>query len=391
MKKMYVGLAVLVAVVGIFAIGGVGYNLDEEFTVVQYPWGNITSFDDAGVFFKCFGKSKSYPDMDLLYFSKDAREGSEDDESIETLFTDRGKGWWSFQVAVRNPDNKMDQIAFHKRCGGDYDTYRDTINARLKSAGRKFAEVSSSSDAAQNQSGFTEDVENALKIDDFIANKFKSTIDAVELTGVEFDTKTKTLFETQQESNLLKKQAEIDAQKFAQQTLSTKAEYEQKIAQQKGEADMIAMKAVTDAEREKELAEIAANQKVEVAKLETLEQNALKEKALVEAQRGLEVATLERETADQNAEAQKLLADARKYQLEVGGAISERDKVLAEINAKRDAMVAAELSNVQVPYIVMGGGSGAEGGGSSTLTESMFQMKLMESMGILDPVAGKTK
>jgi hypothetical protein len=142
------------------------------------------------------------------------------------------------------------------------------------------------------------------------------------------------------------------------------------------------MKATTDAQREKELAEIEAQKMVSVAKLQKEEQVALKEKAVVEAERQVEVAKLERQAASENAEAQKTLADAREYQLEKGGAISERDQVLAEIAAKRDAMVAAELSKVNVPSIVMGGGNGD--GGSSTLTEAMFQMKLMESMGILD-------
>lgn len=381
MNKLYGMIALVVVVIGIITIGGVGYNEDSNFTVIQPRiGGDPVVKGDNGMYFKWFGVTDTYPDKDIIYFSKDVREGSEIDESIPTLFTDKGKGYWDFQVTVRNPTSSSDQVEFHRMVKGDYENYRNALNARLKDAGRKYAESKTASEAAENQSGFKDFVENAMMEDNILDSEFHAKVISVELVGVDFDPKTDELFEKQQESLLLKKQAQIDAEKFEQQTLSTKAEYAQKIEAQKGEADMIAMKAVTDAEREKELAEIAANQKVEVAKLETLEQEALKAKALIEAQRGLEVATLERETANEQAEAQKLLADAREYQLERGGAMSEREQVTLEIMAKRDAMVASELAKINVPHIVIGGGG--EGGSNSTLTESMFQMGLMSQMGL---------
>lgn len=380
MNKLYGIIAVVIIVVGIITIGGIGYNEDSNFTVIQPRiGGDPVVKGDNGMFFKWFGVTDTYPDKDIIYFSKDVREGSDIDESIPTLFTDKGKGYWDFQITVRNPKTEADQVEFHRMVKGDYENYRNALNARLKDAGRKYAESKTASEGAENQSEFKEFVENAMMSDPILESEFHVQVISVELVGVDFDPKTDELFVKQQESLLLKKQAQIDAEKFVQQTLSTKAEYEQKIAEQKGEADMIAMKAVTDAEREKELAEIEANKKVAVAKLQTLEQEALKEKAIVEANRSLEVARLERDTAEQQSEAQKLLADAREYQLEKGGAMSEREQVTLEIMAKRDAMVASELSKINVPHIVIGGGGE---GSNSTLTESMFQMGLMNQMGL---------
>jgi len=196
-KKGIKGIGILAIVgavlLGILAVGGVGYNVDEEFTVIQYPNGTIKVKDTAGVYFRAFGKIDVYPDRDILYFSSDAREGSNEDESIETLFVDKGTAKWSFQVAVRNPNNYKDQIDFHRICKGDYNYFKNTLNARLKSAGRKFSEKKTASEAAENQSVFVVEVENEIKGDPMIISEFHSSVIAVELVGVTFDTKTKEL------------------------------------------------------------------------------------------------------------------------------------------------------------------------------------------------------
>lgn len=389
MQKL-LGLAVLaVVIIGTIVVGGVGYNEDSNFTVIQYRLGGDPVVKaDNGMFFKWFGVTDVYPDKDIIYFSKDPREGSENDESIPTLFTDKGKGYWDFQVTVRNPTTESDQVDFHRMVKGDYENYRNALNARLKDAGRKYAESKTASEAAEAQSAFKDFVENALMNDKILDTEFHSKVISVELTGVDFDIKTDELFATQQESLLLKKQADIDAEKFTQQTLSTKAEYTQKIAQQKGEADMIAMKAVTDAEREAQLATIEAQRKVDVQELAKAEAQALSDKMTIDANALLMVAEIEKAMAIESGQAIIELAKAEQEKIELAGAMTEQERVRLTIQKERDIGVADAWANGNrlTPDFVIGDtGSGGEGG---DLNSTLFSMKLMESMGILSVTNG---
>jgi hypothetical protein len=403
MQKL-LGIAVIaVVVIGTIVVGGVGYNEDSNFTVIQYRLGGDPVVKaDNGMFFKWFGVTDVYPDKDIIYFSKDPREGSKDDESIPTLFTDKGKGWWDFQVTVRNPTSESDQVDFHRMVKGDYENYRNALNARLKDAGRKYAESKTASEAAEAQSDFKAFVEDALMNDNILDTEFHSKVISVELTGVDFDPKTDELFATQQESLLLKKQADIDAEKFTQQTLSTKAEYAQKTAQAKGEADMIAMTATTDAEREAKLATIEAQRKVDVQELEKLEAQALSDKMAIDAQAvylvaeidanaKLMVAEIAKMSAIEEASAIVALAEAEEEKIRLAGAMTEQERVRLEIQKEQNIGVADAWANgnrLTPDFIISGGG---EGGNVGDINSTLFSMKLMESMGMLDSTNGVAK
>lgn len=107
-----------------------------------------------------------------------------------------------------------------------------------------------------------------------------------------------------------------------------------------------------------------------------------KQEAETKALQQLEVAKLERQAADQNAAKQVALATAQKESLALGGAISERDRVLAEIARDQAIGVARELSKIAVPSTVFNGASGTAGGPTNSM-DNLISVTLMEKLNAL--------
>jgi len=152
--------------------------------------------------------------------------------------------------------------------------------------------------------------------------------------------------------------AETNSAKLVAVALLTKTEAETKAAQEKSVAEIQAAKLVAVALQTKQEAETKAAQEYEVSKLQ-------------------------RQAAEENAKAQIVKAEAQKRSLEVGGGISERDRVLAEISRDRDIQVAAELAKVNTPNVIIGGSNGTATGGEANTTQQLINMQLLRSMGIL--------
>lgn len=189
-----------------------------------------------------------------------------------------------------------------------------------------------------------------------------------------------------------RQKAEIEASSNQQLAAATIAANQQKLVaetnalQEKNVAETNAAKLVavalqtkqeaeTKAAQEKSVAEIAASRMVAVALL-------TKQEAETKALQELEVAKLQRSAADQNAAKQVALATAQKESLALGGAISERDRVLAEISRDQAIGVARELSKIAVPSTVFNGGS-SNGSSSPTSMDNLISVTLMEKLNAL--------
>jgi hypothetical protein len=139
-------------------------------------------------------------------------------------------------------------------------------------------------------------------------------------------------------------------------------------------ATQLAELAIIDANKEKEQAEISAEKDLSVAKLTAQSQ-------LEIANAKLAVAEVEAKAATEEAKAIQVLAAAEEDRIVKAGAITEKEKVLAEISAKRDIGVAEFLKDIKTPSVVIGGGNGGEGSG---ITASLINLKLLEATGIID-------
>ena len=141
----------------------------------------------------------------------------------------------------------------------------------------------------------------------------------------------------------------------------TIAEYEKQIAESRGKAEVEKIKAVTDAQRQKELAEIKGQQEVAVATLE-------KEKATIEANKKLEIVEIQKkeekaklEVIQIQAEQKVAEAKAKEQQIKLSGAMSEEVKYRLDIEKETKIGVAKAisdgLSKVKLPEtFIMGSG-----------------------------------
>ena len=162
------------------------------------------------------------------------------------------------------------------------------------------------------------------------------------------------------------------------------------------------MKAVTDAQREKELAEIAANKKVSVAEFEKKEalirQQKLvelaeltKKEALVKAKQKEEVAQIELVQARLDAQTKIALAEARQKEIQLSGAITEKERVLAEIMAKKQVAIAqaygSAVAGATFPQTVIVGGGKDSGDAGLAGLYKMWLMSMVDQKKALVPAA----
>ena len=146
------------------------------------------------------------------------------------------------------------------------------------------------------------------------------------------------------------------------------------VAETEAAANLEKKKATVAAQQQQEVAVIQkteavtkAQQKVEVAQQDRQEAETLKMIAKIKA-----------ETAELNKKATISAAEAK--EIEIGGGLSEKDRILAQIKADRDAKVAAALAGVRTPGVVIVGGENGKGAG---MTDTLMNLMLLKSTGIL--------
>ena len=227
--------------------------------------------------------------------------------------------------------------------------------------------------------------EFAKKIADTIIheqNLLSEGIDVVSFTCAglpKYDKETVEQFARQKEADLAKRLASAEKEKLEAEILKTEANYKRELAEFRGKAEAETAKMTTEAERTKTLAEIAAQQKVEVEKLE-------KEQMLVKASKELEVAEIAKQTEQKQLEIIKIKADqkiadaqAKQKEIELSGAITEQERVKLEFDMKTKIGVAAEMAKTYAhwnPQVIQV--SGGNGNVSST-TSSLDNFLNMEA------------
>ena len=410
-KKMIVISIVLVLALlgGWFCKDGlVGHNDDQDWQVLQGVWGHMSVRTDGGFYGKKFATVYPYSKVRRIYFSSDVREGSSLDESCKVVFSDKGTATFSSMVLYRAPyihvgeslalegeksfqEGKVSN--FHRLCRGDMSIADKTILARLKEYARIRASAMNASQSVENQAAFIDAIRNDVKNDETLV-KYGIEIEELALSDIVFDDKTLEQFAKQQDAILASKKAEAEAIKFKMQELETVADYAQQIAVEKGKAEMEKMKQVTDAERDAELARIDAQKKVTV---ETL----AKDEALVKANKALEVAKVEKEEALTVAQKQLevamkdalaaletkkaiiALAEGKEKAIQLSGAITEQEQILAQIAAQRDVDISKNLTKIQSPTTVFLGGSGNGEGGSGNYFNNLLSYTIAQTAGLL--------
>ncbi len=436
-SKLKFGGVILAIIVGLATFfGAVGKNDDQNWQVLQYPTGTVQIINTPGYYGRWFGTVTTYPRNWQVEYNDKEKTG---DWATKVTFNDGGWAHMDSIIRFASPTDTDKQRAFHRLFAGSEKNVEAAVWAHLADAMKSSGPVMSTSEhQSARRSEYNALVQEQLdkglfemrkvekQLFDQVDDKGKPVtvyatevvVDAVtkqpsvskpspltdfgikvtqfSITDVRYDEQTMKQFVTKKEAFLAAENSKAQREKETQERLMVM----EKGLREKAEAEAIAntqkAKETINATREKEVAETNANKLKSVAETEAAQKLAVAQKtaeeAIVKANqektvaetaalRELEVAKLERAAAIENAAKEIALADAKKQSLALGGAISERDRVLAEIAAKRDVEVAGQLSRIATPStVITGGGSGGSGGLTS---DTLMNLTLLKSMGIL--------
>lgn len=423
------GIAVLTFTVAGFWL--VGSNNDQSWQILQYISGEVRVVDKPGYYNTYFGTVTKYPrNFQVEYDGNDA---------FSVTFNDASSARMNAIVRISAPTTVDAKREFHRQFGGNMENVEKAVWAHLSNAIKASGPIMSSSEhQSARQAEFNQLVNEQLNLglyetrkvqrvlhDQFdekgkpitvwatevvtdekgnprVANisplaKLDLTVTQFSITHVEYDEMTRNQFASKKQAFLAAENSKAQREKEVQERLMVeekgrreKAEAEAKALKQKAEEIINAEreKAVAElnAQREKVVAETNAARELAVAQLtkQQAEVRANQEKAVAEtaALRELEVARLAKQAAEENAAKQIALAKAQEESLKIAGAISERDRVLAEIEREKAIGVARELSKIAVPTTVINSGGGSSSGGTTAM-DNLISLTLMEKLNAL--------
>lgn len=395
----------------------VGNNNDQQWLVIQYPWGNVRVIDEAGWYMKGGGSHWSYPRYWQVEYDQE--------HSFKVVFNDGGSATMNAMVRFSSPLTVEGKRDFHRLFGGNEEAVESAVWAHLSDAMKSSGPVMSASEHQSARRGeFTALVQDQLQKGLFEMKRISKTlqdqyddkgkpitvyatevvfesngvnqkiartspltdfgivITQFSITDVTYDDQTQRQFAQKKEAFLSAEGSKAQREKEVQERLMV----EERGRRQKAESESIALQKkaeqVINAQREKEVAELEANKRKVVAETEAAMQLAVammnKQEAETKAMQDLEVAKLGRMRAEEESATQIVLASAQEKALKLGGAISERDRVLAEIERDKFIGIAEHLSKVQVPKFIISGGE--KTGGTN---EQLMNMFFMRQLGIL--------
>lgn len=383
----------------------VGNNTDQDWLVIQYPWGNVKVIDSAGWYFKAGGSYWSYPRNWQVEYDRE--------HSFKVVFNDGGSCVMNAMVRFSSPVTVDGKRKFHQLFGGNEEAVEAAVWAHLSDAMKSSGPVMSASEHQSARRGeFTALVQDQLQkglfemkriskqlLDQYDDKGKPITVYATEvvfedegseqkiartspltdfgivitqfsITDVTYDDQTQRQFAQKKEAFLSAEGSKAQREKEVQERLMVEERGRREKAETESHAFRQKAEAVINAQREKEVAETNSSRMLAVAQL-------AKQEAETKAMQELEVAKLNRMKAEEEAEGQIIMAQAQEKCLMHAGALSEKERILAEIDRDKHIGMAREISKMNVPKFIIQGSEGA------STNENLVNMFLLKNLGLI--------
>ena len=343
---------------------------------------------DAGVYLQLFGKIDTYKRVATVGFGSERSGGSADISAIPVIFNDGSKAFVSGMVRVRLPDTAEGFLALKKEFAGGYEHFvRSGVIPVVKNAVKLSANLRSAQDAYTTLALFQQAIDDQVKNGAYVTRS-----DVVEITRSTGDVERVKVTVIVRDKNGNPKRLENRITELGCEILECVVgvpefdnKVEEMIAKRKDEA-MKTELAKQEAIRAKQDAITSEEQgKANVAKAK-YEKEVDKIKAVTDAQKMYEVAQLDRKTAEEQAKAKlvKKEAEAKANRLLVAAGLTPLDR--AKIQKDTAIGVAEQMAKVTFPKLMVIGGEGKNG------QVSPFDAVGLESfMRISDKLADSTK
>jgi hypothetical protein len=425
-KLVLAGVISLVVVIATVCMwnGLVGYNDYQDWQVYQSPTGNVEIIDAPGYYFKAFGKVWTYPRaIEAHYRQHDNQPG----ESIRVTFNDGGTAQVDAYVRIQLPTDTTHRLSLHQLFNANPNNIISAVQAHLTNCVKASGPVMSASEnQASRKAEFNQIVEEQLSrglfkmrrteielsdlaeivgSDESGVKERKAKVQATEIvtgkdgkpiviqesplstygigiaqfsiTDIDYDPATLKQFATKKESYLKAEQAKAERQQEVQQRLMVEERGRRQVADVQAEENQKKERATIQAEQALEVAKIAKNEAVTKAQ----QRAEVAEQTKREAETLRQIAEIKAATAELDKKATISAAEAQQKAIELGGGISEEKRVLATIQADRDAKVASALAGVKVPSVVIVGSEGSEG--KAKLSETLMNLLLLKQTGVI--------
>lgn len=361
--------------------------------VVQYPWGELVTHTEPGIYPRFFGAIQKYPLSSQFSFSMQPNQGDDADQSLRLRFNDGGHASVSGVIRWEIPTDAEHLTAVHRKFGSAKAIEQQLIRPTMESAAYTTGPLMSSTESSaekrnlllqymqdQAKSGTYQTRTVAIKIDDPISGVEK-TVNAAEIVTEN----GKPVRE--QESpithfgiNLLP--ISINQVKYDKE-IEIQIQNRQKAIQDVQIAQANALKAEQEAIT-------AAKQGEALAAKAKWEQEVIKAQKVTEAQQKLEVAQLEAQAAEQYKRKQILEGEgeAQKKQLimNADGALDKKLEAYVEIQ-KAYATAIENYKGNWVPSYVSGNAATVSGSGAMQMIE-LLSIKAAKDLGLDMGISG---
>ena len=373
----------------------------QNLMIVQNIDGTVEVRREGGWFTRIWPRIWTYPKASVEI----CNEGDRD--AIKMQFSNKTTASLACQIGYRIDSTNDEQVlALHQLVEGSDSKIWAIVPTSLQTAVQRIASQYTPSESVEKFDEFQNKISKAILHDSELLSK---GIDVVSFTCAglpKYDNETVAQFNKQKEADLAKRLAEAEKLKLEAEKVKVEANYAMQIAEQKGKAEAQMANEVQSAEREKKLAEIAAQKKVAVQELEKQEMliKAQKEKevaqievekqkavAKIEAEKLREVAEIAKQTEAANLEKIKLVAQqkveaakAKKQEIELSGAITEQEQfkltIQKEIEIGKAEAYAKGIAGAKLPQMWVTGGTTADGKSAQNPFEMLLQTMTLEKL-----------
>lgn len=341
------------------------------YTVVQSVTGRMWVKNTPGYYLKWFGRTTRYRIADTLYFSKWPDEGKKGNTSIDVRFTDGGKGEISMNVRYRLPAEQEKILLIHETFGNDQAFKLGAIEQLAMQAVQLTASMMTAEDSYRNRrpqfismimdqiteglyethttttryEGETITLQEIIREESGQAVRKRRDLEEhgvlimqVNVTEIDYEDDVLRQIARKRESSMEAELAKVEAELARQANIQAEEEGKRNVTIARYKEEETRAQEVTRAEKEKEVAELAAQRALAVAEIERKKAQVL-----------VETAELVRKATILEAEGQ---SEAKRLVLEADGALAQKLETLVAIN---QVWAQAYTSQRPTPDVVIGG------------------------------------
>lgn len=380
-KITLIALSILTLILCISYSGKMFEEVDAgEIVVIQHPIsGELDIYTVPGTYSQYLGKATHYKRRSQIWFSKTVNKEDTADQSIKIRFNDGGHANIAGSVSMELPLDIKSITAIHTNFGSQEAIERDLVTTIIQKAVFMSGPLMSSKESyAEKRNDLISYIEDQASNGVYkTTQKDETTVDP--LTKAE---KVITLVEIQKNSKGgLMRVEKSPIQRYAVRLTNLSingVDYDKSVEAQIKSQQQLVMQVQTSIANAKKSEQdaLTAEQKGKAdAASAKWAQEVIKAKLVTEAQQQKEVAELNAKTALFEAQVTRTSADAEAYKASrlVSAGLSPWDKANFEMKTKIG--VAEALSKITLPSTYMTGNNGSQ----NSMLESILGVKLLEN------------